>query len=114
MELEYLHPAIFLRVSEVDLLNQLQRVFNCTELLGVHIDSVVSVLHDQKILLDYDLADLSEILELWAVQAVLTAHFGIQRVPSLTRILVDDYGYIIELNIDVAIEIIELNVFRGR
>jgi hypothetical protein len=46
MELEYLHPAIFLRVSEVDLLNQLQIVLNCTELLGVKFDSVVNVLHD--------------------------------------------------------------------
>jgi hypothetical protein len=71
------------------------------------------VLHYQKILLDYDLADIaypSVILVLLDFQAFLTVHFGIQRVPSLPRILIDDYGYLIELHIYVAIEIIELSV----
>ena len=63
MELEDLHSIIVLRVPEVDLLNQLQRVLNCTELFGVHFYGVVRVLHDQQVLLDYDLANPCEILE---------------------------------------------------
>ena len=114
MELEDLYAAFVLRVPEVDRLNQLQRVLNCTKLFCVHFDSVVSMLHDQQIFLDYYLADPREILDLWDLQAVLTVQFGIQRVPSLPRLLVNDYCNFVDLHIDVAIEIVELSVQRGR
>jgi hypothetical protein len=63
VKLEDLHSIFVLRDPEVDLLNQLQRVLICTELFGVHFDGVIRVLHDQQVLLDYDLANPCEILE---------------------------------------------------
>jgi hypothetical protein len=110
VEFEDLHIIFYLIVPEVDLLNQLQRVLNRTELLGVHFDTVVHVLHYQQILLDYDLADHSELLDLCVLQAALNVQFGIQRVPSLPRLLIDDYGLFIDLHIDVSIEIKESSI----
>ena len=72
MEFEYLQAIFVLRVPEADLLNQLQRVLVLPELLGVHFDSVVSVLHDHQIFLDNELLDPSEILNLRDLQALLT------------------------------------------
>ena len=110
MELEDLHTAFVLRVPNIDLLHQLQVVLNCTELLGVYFDTVVSVLHDQQILLDDDFAYLCEYFDLLNLHAVHTVHFCIERIPILPRLLIDDDGYLIDLHIDVAIEIIELYV----
>jgi len=112
VEFEDLHIIFYLIVPEVELLNQLQRVLNRTELLGVHFDRVVHVLHDQQILLDYNLADHSELLDLCVLQAALNVQFGIQRVPSLPRLLIDDYGLFIDLHIDVSIEIKESSIYR--
>ena len=72
MEFEYLQAIFVLRVPEADLLNQLQRVLVLPELLGVHFDSVVSVLHDHQIFLDNELLDPSEILNFREFQALLT------------------------------------------
>jgi hypothetical protein len=109
-DLHIIHTIFLLRAPEVDLLNEFQRVFNCTELLGVHFDGVVRVLHDQQILLDYDLVNPCKFVELRDLQAVLTANFGIQRIQSPPRLLINDYDSIPDLHIDVAIEVIELSV----
>jgi hypothetical protein len=69
------------------------------------------MLHDQQILLDYDLANPSKILKFKDLRAILTVNFGIYRIPSLPRLLIDDYGSFIDLNIDVSIEVIELELY---
>jgi len=114
VELEDLHATFVVRVPKVDLFHQLQVVLNCTELLGVHFDAVVCVLHDQQILLDDDFAYLCKYFDFLNLHAVHTVHFGIERIPILPRLLIDDDGYFIDLHIDVAIEIIELYVLRSR
>ena len=72
MEFEYLQTDFVLSVPKANLLNKLQRVLVLPELLGVHFDSVVSVLHDHEIFLGNELLDPSEILDLRDLQALLT------------------------------------------
>jgi hypothetical protein len=62
VKFEYLQTDFVLSVPKADLLNKLQRVLVLPELLSVHFDSIVSVLHDHEIFLDNELLDPSEAL----------------------------------------------------